>query len=105
MSRKLATRCSPSRSALRAEANMAKKIHFLSMAVVLSVAVLAGVSLLPLWFPWPGGGELAGWSNYGQTFGIINGLFAALAFIAALYTVLLQRELIAQSNSHNERVM
>ncbi len=84
---------------------MAKKTHFLCVAVGLSAAFLVGVAIIPLLLPWPSGGALAGWSNYGQTFGVVNGFFAALAFVAALYTVLLQRELIAQSNAHNERVM
>jgi hypothetical protein len=73
--------------------------------VGLGAASLFAIAFLPLRIAWTDGSSLAGWSNYGQTFGIISGLFAAVAFIAALYTIKLQREQIAEANAHNEKIM
>ena len=71
----------------------------------LAVASVLAVAFLPLLIAWHDGSSLAGWSSYGQTFGIVSGFFAAIAFIAALYTIRLQQQQTAESNAHSEKVM
>lgn len=64
--------------------------------------------VVPLLISWQDGGtdagKLTGWSNYGQAFGAVAGMFAAAAFVVALYTLKVQREQIAENNRQMERM-
>lgn len=68
------------------------------VALVVSLFFL----IVPLLFSWQDGGEgagkLTGWSNYGQAFGAVAGMFAAAAFVVALYTLKVQQDQIEESN-------
>lgn len=73
-----------------------------SPIVVIVGLLLIAVVISPLCFHWKDGTELSGWSNYGQT---ISGLFAALAFLAAVYLIKIQQDQILDSSKHNVKVI
>lgn len=72
---------------------------------VLVVLLLVVIGVLPF-FATLGGDEvsrrLSQWSNYGQSFGIAAAIFAAFAFLCALYMVRLQHRQIEEASKQTQ---
>lgn len=69
----------------------------LPVADLLVFVLAVGVAVLPFAANIPGEQGLTGWSNYGQWFGSLAGVCAAVAFVVANRTLRLQAEQIREA--------